>query len=1057
MTLRYADLTTGRLIGRDAELEQIGAALAAARAGRGATVFVTGEPGVGRTRLAAEAVTAARAAGMVVAQGRIGTVGARMPYRPLVEAVLALNRAGHVPDPARHEPALSRLLAGAADSGADGLPHLLVAEAVLRLVAAAGRHHGCLLVLDDLHDADPGTTAAVEYLLDNIGGQPSALLLTTADIPCPAAELAARARQRGSAVTLDLRPLDRAGLRRLLAAELATDPADVCPGLVDRVLADSAGIPFVAKECLAALRGPARPTAAAPPSVPHDPGADAGILVSSGVRDFVADAVTPAPCAVHDSGADIVTPAASADDNAYRAAGLPPYGPESVSAVLPSPPSAPVPVPPAVARSVCRRAASLGPVAVAFLSTAALFGERPATAVAQLTVGCDDRESARILRAAAASYLIVRDRPAGDGPEEDGYVFRYRLVGQALLADLGPGVRAGYARRAALAVAELHPGLPGEWCARAADLQAQAGDTEEAVRLYCRAAERATALGTVDRAVTLLKRARDRLTPDTAPESHATVLEHLLDVVTHGARLDLLPELTAALDTLGEQDLPAVRRAGLYARLAVAATLTGRPAPALRHLDLARRLAETCRDHPDSALVDLAEATVEPLRLAPRRLRTATEAAHRALAVARRTDRPALACRALLALGRLTAGSGEPAATHGIEDAAVTAHAHRLPVLRVSADVALAALAARRDGRAEPLEGVRRQALRLGAVPLVHEAGYLLALEEVRRCRFTAAGNLIRAGVADAARHGLGGALARLWLAEAVRHAHRGRRAPMGEALERLAPFADGAPGVHALSYGLARAFCSLLEERPEDAEQDLARALAHDAENPAAGDFGRYGLCLLLGVLAGRAGRGHHTEAVASGAAGIRWNRSFIALADAVLLGREGRRAEATAAAHTALEAARPYPMARHLGLRLVAREAYDNGWGAPVDWLREAEAHFHDAGVPAVAGACRAMLRGMGAPVGQRRRGSERVPRGLRQYGVTVREFEVARLLAERIGNKDIAGLLHISPRTVEKHVASLLQKTGLPDRSAFATATRDLVLGSRTADGPGSAVLP
>ena len=61
-------------------------------------------------------------------------------------------------------------------------------------------------------------------------------------------------------------------------------------------------------------------------------------------------------------------------------------------------------------------------------------------------------------------------------------------------------------------------------------------------------------------------------------------------------------------------------------------------------------------------------------------------------------------------------------------------------------------------------------------------------------------------------------------------------------------------------------------------------------------------------------------------------------------------------------------------------------------------------------------------------------------RALGVTVREFEVFRLLAGRLGNKAIATRLHISPRTVEKHVASLITKTAQPDReslSAFAAS--------------------
>ncbi|MBW5486909.1 helix-turn-helix transcriptional regulator, partial [Streptomyces bambusae] len=154
-------------------------------------------------------------------------------------------------------------------------------------------------------------------------------------------------------------------------------------------------------------------------------------------------------------------------------------------------------------------------------------------------------------------------------------------------------------------------------------------------------------------------------------------------------------------------------------------------------------------------------------------------------------------------------------------------------------------------------------------------------------------------------------------------------------------------------------------------------------------------------------------------------------------LLGRECRPDEATAAAAEALEAAGPYPMARRLCLRLVARSAYEDGWGAPVAWLREAEEYFHGAGLQAVAGACRAQLRGMGASVLQRRTGTEQVPPDLRRCGVTAREFEVARLVAERTSNRDIARRLHISLRTVEKHVANLLRKTGHPNRTAFAAA--------------------
>jgi DNA-binding NarL/FixJ family response regulator len=57
--------------------------------------------------------------------------------------------------------------------------------------------------------------------------------------------------------------------------------------------------------------------------------------------------------------------------------------------------------------------------------------------------------------------------------------------------------------------------------------------------------------------------------------------------------------------------------------------------------------------------------------------------------------------------------------------------------------------------------------------------------------------------------------------------------------------------------------------------------------------------------------------------------------------------------------------------------------------------------------------------------------VPDYLRAIGVTVREHEVLQLIVERLTNKAIANRLHISPRTVEKHVASLILKAEVADR--------------------------
>ncbi|MFJ7592362.1 AAA family ATPase [Streptomyces sp. NPDC097617] len=957
----------GELIGRGTEMGQIMLALAAARSGNGAALFVTGEPGVGKSRLATEALTMAAETNMVTVRGRASAVGPPVPYRPLVEALLLLARAGLLPEPdelGRYGPVLARLLGGARDADADAASHLVVAETMLRLLDIVGERRGCLLVLDDLHDADPGTLAVVEYLLDNIGQQPAVLLLVTGCAPCEAAELTTRARRRGAAAVLELGPLSRPDVHLLIAAELRIPPAEVCPDLLHRALDGSAGIPFVVKEL------------------------------------------------VHDLGG---RPA--------------PHGPRTPS------------VPPTVADTVRRQAERLGPLGAELLGTAALFGRRFALPVLERAIGRDHAELSAVLRAAVASYLITPE-----GPGTQWYTFRYRLAAEALLDDLGPGERAAHLRRAARALADLHPGLPGAWCEHAAQLHERAGDSPEAIRLYCEAAGRATGEGTADRAVELLTRAHRLVEPGIAPELHATVLERLLDAVACSARFDRLPVPAALLDTLGgdggEHDIPAQRRAGLHARLSDLATLTGRPAEALWHLDIARALLGSHPADQYAALVDLCAVHVELSRLAPDRLRTATRYAHRALEAAQRADLPDVACRALLLLGQLAREQDEPTAAAQFRRARAIALARGLPVPRMAADVHLATVAASHDGRPTRIEEARQEALRMGLLPLAHETGFALAMDRIRRGRFDEARDRIRVAAADASRLGLGRPLAMLRLAEAVRYAHQGRRAEMRGALERLAPLLDAAPGVRAMSYGLARAFCSLLEERPEAAGQEFAQALAYDAENPAIGGFGKHGIVLLLGVLDRRMGRRHHTEVTRASVSGTRWNHQFAGLAHAVLLGREGRPDEATATAGKALEAAELFPMARRLSLRLVAQSAYEDGWGTPVEWLRESEEYFHDAGLQAVAGASRALLRGMGASVRQRRTGTELVPPDLRRCGITVREFEVARLVAERISNKDIAGRLHISLRTVEKHVASLLQKTGHPNRTAFATAARDLV---------------
>ena len=78
--------------GRDDELRALRDAFARAADGRGGVVFITGEPGIGKSRLVRELTGHARERGALTATGRAVPAGSGTPYRPLTEALLQLLR-----------------------------------------------------------------------------------------------------------------------------------------------------------------------------------------------------------------------------------------------------------------------------------------------------------------------------------------------------------------------------------------------------------------------------------------------------------------------------------------------------------------------------------------------------------------------------------------------------------------------------------------------------------------------------------------------------------------------------------------------------------------------------------------------------------------------------------------------------------------------------------------------------------------------------------------------------------------------------------------------------
>ncbi|MEU3253488.1 AAA family ATPase [Streptomyces sp. NPDC006997] len=969
---------TPSLVGRDTELTRLEGAMAEARRGRGGVVFLVGEAGVGKSRLAAEAVGGALDSGMRVLRGRSSTTGPAVPFRPLTEALMSLFRGGDPVDDLAlgpYRPVLGRLIPDWDTGERDTSSMVILGEAVLRLFIAAGRDRGHLLLLEDLHDADPETLGVLEYLVDNLEHTPVLLVATVRTDISDALDLAQSARRRGAATLIELAPLSEPQVREVIAAQLGVDgPDDVPAEVLTRLWEDSAGSPYLVEELLQSMIG-------------------SGTLVQA--------------------------------PDGWRAVG---DLRRDVSSTL--------------ARGIVRRVDRLGAQGLMLLSAAAVLGRRFPLSVLQRMTGVDDRTLLGHLHAGVAARLVVPDEPA-----PDWYSFRHSPTVEALFTQMTPGQQADLARRAAQAVEELHPGLEGDWCALAAGLRCAAGDRVEAGRLYADAGGRALTAGALNSAVTLLSRAEGLLADADDPQARAAVLENLLPALAEAGDFASAFDLVDDLHALGGAGLSEVRLATLHARLAKVAHLAGRWSDGNRQIARAREVLRSTSDETAAPAVAAVDVTAAYLALdtpGPDRTQHAEKLARAAADTAERHGLPVVACQAWELLATVARERDPEESAAMLQQALTTAERHRLPLQRMYAATRMGGNAWLAEGDASGLLAARAEALRLGSVNIVHTVDGILVLDSVLRGEEEAARSAADACLAVVRRLRLAPAVRYVLMARATLEAHRGDRPAMEAALAAFTEWDGAGSQEEPLSLGLARAFCSLLEENREQARAELATVLELEADNPSTYHLsGTHGLVLLLDALAGDADRVRHEEITATAMARMRWNRQFVGLAEAVLLGREGAGERAAAAVESALAVARPYPLARHLGLRLVADAAHQDGWGDPVGWLRRAEHYFHERDVPAVTGACRAGLRRLGAPVHQHRSGTSGIPEELRTRGVTVREFDVFRLLAERLSNKDIADRLFISPRTAEKHIASLVTKTGAANRAdlcARSAALRD-----------------
>lgn len=253
-------MTSPVLVGRSALVAQLDAVIDAAGSGRPRHAIISGEAGVGKTRLLAEMRQRAEARGARVLIGgcvSMGTEGLPFaPYTEIIRSLVAADGAASVIAAAGRAAGDLARLVPSLDSGDAPAPGELWAqtrlyEALLDLFRRLAQRTPLVVGLEDLHWADAGTLAATSYLLRAIADEPITILATfrTDEVTRrhPLRGWLAEAVRDESVERVELAPLSRESVADLVARIAGEELQD---REVDEIHQRSDGNPFFVEELL---------------------------------------------------------------------------------------------------------------------------------------------------------------------------------------------------------------------------------------------------------------------------------------------------------------------------------------------------------------------------------------------------------------------------------------------------------------------------------------------------------------------------------------------------------------------------------------------------------------------------------------------------------------------------------------------------------------------------------------------------------------------------------------------------------------------------------------
>jgi len=270
LPVRLRPYGASAFVGREGEHRVLTDALTTASRGQRAAVLISGEPGIGKTRLVSEVADSSHRAGALVLGGRCDE-GLEIPYQPLAEALehLVDNASRdllrrHVDEHglavARLAPSLGRRLGASMTSRSvptEAERYVLFATIDCLLAAASAETGPLMLVLEDLHWADEPTVVLLRYILTSPRKASLAVIATLRptdlDEAHPLIALLADMHREPHVSRVDLSGLSVENVRAFASALAGHELDSGERALADKLHMSTDGNPFFITEIVRAL------------------------------------------------------------------------------------------------------------------------------------------------------------------------------------------------------------------------------------------------------------------------------------------------------------------------------------------------------------------------------------------------------------------------------------------------------------------------------------------------------------------------------------------------------------------------------------------------------------------------------------------------------------------------------------------------------------------------------------------------------------------------------------------------------------------------------------